>query len=237
MPKNEARMESRWRRALPLTGLAAGIGLGAGLTIAGLAAGLSGGEAQVLWVIWFFPLVTGVTGFLLGAFVVEGTGDLFGRIYAGGHTGTRREYSRAQALAIQGQYRAAVAEFEAAADEFDDDPEPLILGARVLRDNLGDLETAAVWLRRARDIRRLEPSQHVTIAQELVDLYDGPLETPEKALPELARVAELFPDTSAGEWAGRRLAKLRTKIWETVKDIDDAPPPERKPPPNPDPTI
>jgi tetratricopeptide (TPR) repeat protein len=235
VPKSRARMESRYRRALRLAALAGVTGFGAGMIITAVAGALGG--TFLLWIPLFFSAVCAVAGYLIGAFIVEGAGDLAGRIYGGGHVGTKREYSRAQALAMRGEYRAAVAEYEAAAEEFPEDPEPLILGARVLRDGLKDLEAAAEWLRRARDRPRLQPSADITIARELVDLYDGPLETPEKALPELARIAATYPGTTAGEWAGRQLARLRTKVWETVKEVEEAPAPERPTPPNPDPTI
>lgn len=231
----KAKMESRFRRAFRLAALAALTGFGAGMIITAVAGALGG--QFILWIPLLFAGVCGVSGYLIGAFVVEGAGSLVSRLYLGGQVGTQREYSRAQALAARGEYRVAVAEYEAAADEFPDDPEPLIRGARILRDDLKDLEAAEDWLRRARAISRLAPAADVTIARELVDLYDGPLETPEKALPELARIADAYPDTTAGEWAGRQLARLRTEVWETVKEVEAAPAPERRPPPNPDPTI
>lgn len=216
MAGKQTRMESRWKRALPIAALAGATGLGAGMLITAVAGALGG--TFLLWLPLFFGLVTGVAGYLVGALAIEGTGDLVGRIYGGGNVGTRREYSHAQALAIRGDYRGALAAYEAAAVEFPADPEPLILGARVLRDALDDPEGAVAWLRRARSLPQLERSADVTIARELVDLYDGPLNEPRKALPELARIAEAYPDTTAGEWAHRQLARLRSLAWTDVKE-------------------
>ena len=235
MSKKTAKMESRYRRATRLAALAGATGFGAGMIITAIVGGISG--TFLLYIPPLFAAVTAVSGFLIGAFVVEGAGDLVGRLYGGGHTGTKREYSRAQSLAMRGEYRAAVAEYEAAAEEFGDDPEPWILAARVLYEHLEDPEGAVERLRRARAVPRLDAAADVTIARELVDLFDGPLEAPEKALPELARIAAEYPGTTAGEWAGRQLARMRTKVWEDVKETDIGPPPEGKPPPNPDPTI
>jgi hypothetical protein len=210
-------MQSRWTRALRIAALAGVTGFGAGLIITAIAGAMGG--VFYLWLPLFFAAAAAVSGYLIGAIVIEGAGDLAGRLYGGGHVGTKPEYSRAQALSVRGDHEGAVKLFEAEAEAHPDDPEPLILGARVLRDALGDHGRAVAWLRRARAIPRLERSADVIIARELVDLYDGPLQEPRKAIPELARIAEAYPDTTAGEWAGRQLARLRTRIWDDVKEI------------------
>jgi tetratricopeptide (TPR) repeat protein len=230
----KARTENRWRRALRMAALTGVVGYGAGLTIAGFVGGLSGQFFGGLPV--YFALVTAAVGYLYGALVIETAGDVAQRLYLGGRVGSRREFSHAQALAARGDYDAALEAYAAAADEFPDDPAPLILGARVLREGKRDYRAAEEWLLRARRVDRLERSEAVTIAQELVDLYDGPLEEPRKALPLLARLAEQYPDTSVGEWAARTVARLRTEAWDDVKQAE-APSPPRTPPSNPDPTI
>lgn len=224
MQKREARMESRWKRGIRMGLYAGAVGFGAGMLITAVA-GAMGGQF-LLWLPLFFTAVTGVSGYLIGALVIEGAGDVVGRIYGGGNVGTQREYSHAQSLAVRGDYQGAIAAYEAAAEEFPDDPYPLLLGARVLRDDLEDPETAAEWLRRARTDRTLDRSMDMAISRELVELYDGPLETPAKALPELARLAETHPGTRSAEWAKETMKRLRASL-RTDADEEPGPSAER----------
>ncbi len=209
-------MESRWRRALPLGGLAALVGLGAGLLIAAMAGAMA---AELwLWLPLFFGGVCGVAGYVIGVFAVEGSGDLLSRIHGGGPVGTRREYSEAQALAVRGEFGAALGLYLTAAEADPDDPEPLLRGARILRDELADPEGAAEWLRRAAATPGLSARAEFAVAQELAELYDGPLGTPERALPTLARLAERHADTRAGAWARRRMVELRVRVVHDVNE-------------------
>ena len=216
MQKREARMESRWKRGIRMGLYAGAVGFGAGMIITAVA-GAIGGQF-LLWLPLFFAAVTGVSGYLIGALVIEGTADVAARIYGGGHVGTQREYSHAQSLAARGDYRGAIAAYEAAAEEFPDDPYPLLLGARVLRDELDDPEAAAEWLRRARTDRTLDRSMDMTVSRELVELYEGPLDAPTKALPELARLAETYPGTRSAEWATALMERLRASTRPDAED-------------------
>ncbi len=168
------------------------------------------------------PLVAvvliGGTAWAMKAYVVEGSGDLAKRIYMGGEEGTSPEYSVARGLALRGLHEEAVKAFAAGAEEYPEDPEPLLAGARLLRDPLGRYDEALDWLLRARRIPDMAPREQILIVQEMVDLYEGPLEDPARALPLLAEVAERHKGTRPGEWAARRLAALRTEIWENVRD-------------------
>jgi tetratricopeptide (TPR) repeat protein len=172
-----------------------------------------------VWIVW-----TGMPWYttILVAFVVWaiaqtaslGAGAIAAR-YAGlrgGTTPPRREYSAAQALAAQGHYRAAVDAYELAAAESDGDPEPYLAVARILRDHLRDFEASAAWFRRARRDARLGRGQELLVAQELVELYTNKLDDPRRAIPELARIVRLRPDTPHGQAAARRLAELRSEV-------------------------
>ncbi len=233
MAKTQARMESRWRRALRMAGLGGVVGFGAGLIITAFVGAMAG--TLMVLLPFLFAAVAAGAGYLYGALAMEGAADLAQRLYMGGQSVSRREFSHAQAMAARGDYHGALEAYGAAAEEFPDDAGPLLQGARVLRDELKDYRRAEAWYLKARQ-QPLGVSERITIVQELVDLYDGPLEEPRKALPLLARLAEEHPGTSVGEWAGRRLARLRTEVWEDVKERE-APAPPRKPPPKPDPTL
>lgn len=161
-----------------------------------------------------------VGGFLVGLVLREGVGGLVEFATGGSRGRARPEHSRPQALVARGAYREAVDEYVAAAEFDPRDPEPLIQAARVLRDHLGEHEEAAAWLHRALRIEGIGAQAEASAVRELVDLCEGPLGTPTRALPELARIAEKHAGTRTGEWAGRRLAALRTRAWEDVKGAE-----------------
>jgi tetratricopeptide (TPR) repeat protein len=131
---------------------------------------------------------------------------------AGATTPHRAEYSAARALAARGRYREAVDAYEIAAAESTGDPEPYLAAARILRDGLGDVEQAAAWFRRARQDARLTPGQELLVASELAELYTTKLGAPERAIPELARIAQLAPDSPQGRAAARRVRELRSDV-------------------------
>lgn len=160
-----------------------------------------------------------VAGFVVAFVVHEGAGGLVEWATAGTRGRSRPEYSQAETLVIRGAYAGAVRLYAAAADENPADPEPLIRGARVLRDHSAAYASAADWLRRARE-RKLTTEQDITIARELIELYVGRLDQTAKALPELARLRDRYPDTRTAEWAANRMGQLRAQVWDDVKGGD-----------------
>jgi len=57
----------------------------------------------------------------------------------------------------------------------------------------------------------------VYIANRLVDLYVGPLNTPYKAFRELRRIIERYPNTSAAQHARVALAALKERHAEPLE--------------------
>lgn len=215
-------MESRVERAVKFAavgvaaGVLAGLGFAAPIWLTGGAERGGGGAVAALLI--GFPLGGLLAGLLMG-FLREGLGLLVDGSLQGATRGrSPRDYSHARSLVIRGSYREAVELLGAEAAADPKDPEPLLLAARVLRDHLGQPQEAAGWLRRARVIQNLSPQQDITVTRELVELYEGPLASPEKALPELARVAATYPNSRASEWAQNTLTRLRAAVWTDLKD-------------------
>jgi hypothetical protein len=121
----------------------------------------------------------------------------------------RKEYSFAQSLVARGLFEKAIAAYQEEVARDPADPESYVRIGRLLRDELGRPDEAAAWLRRARRDAVMSPGQELMVSRELVELYRNRLGRPEKALPELARMAERFSETSDGEWAARELAELK----------------------------
>jgi tetratricopeptide (TPR) repeat protein len=189
---------------------------------------IAGGVVMGMVLGWRFGTVIGMIGIPLGwtiAYVLilgllEGAARTAQTVYApsGASTPARREYSRAQALRAAGEYPEAVAAYEAFATEFPEEPEPYLQIAWILRDDLAAYGDAARWLRRARSEARLTLGQQLMVAQELIELYRHKLDEPQRAMPELARIADLVPGTPQATSAKLELAELRASTWGNESD-------------------
>ena len=219
MTRSSARMESHLERSVRFARLGFVVGLAGGVAFSGSIFVFSG--RFVPFPLIGFPLGGLVGGFLISFFFIEVVGTLFDRATLGTRGASPSEYSDAQSIVARGRYQEALDRYRSHGEENPQDPRPYIRGARVLRDDLRDYAGAAAWLRRAQR-RTLNAEAEITIARELVDVYVDRLDDPARALPELARIAERYQGTSAGDWAARTLARLRTRAWEAVRDdVDD----------------
>lgn len=160
-------------------------------------------------------LAGGVGGGLI-YFVTDRVGGLAGTLYnpSGRATPHKREYSYAKSLVARGAYEQAVEAYRTAIAEDPRDPVPYISIGRLLRDDLGRPEEAAAWLRRARTEGEPDVGTAILVTRELVELYRTKLGEPLRAAPELARLAEMAPDTPDGRWAAAELAELKRTIAE-----------------------
>jgi hypothetical protein len=86
--------------------------------------------------------------------------------------------------------------------------EPCLRFGRLLRDRLADPESAVVWFRRAGD-RTHEAGLAHLVTRELVELLGNRLDARERALPDLARLAELHADSPGGAWARAEIRRMK----------------------------
>jgi tetratricopeptide (TPR) repeat protein len=185
---------------------------GAGAIIGGLGGGFT----------WGLP------GFAIGAavgyafvfysvkLVVEGGGSLLGKIYHphGESTPHKREYSEAQALVLRGLFQEAIDCYQTYVAEFPDDPEPCIGIARVYRDHLKRYDDAVTWFRRARQAAGMDRGRELLVTREIIEVYLGKLGQPERAIPELARLADRFSGTREGDLAKVEIERIRAERRE-----------------------
>jgi hypothetical protein len=185
----------------------------------------------LMWVIFtggalpvYTPLLTGAGVWAITQLVlriVVGTTAAYADP-TGATTPPHAEYSRPQALAAQGRYQEAVEAYELAAAESEGDPTPYIALARIQRDHLANYQAAADWLRRARRDATLPPGLELLVAQELIELYRTRLGEPRRAIPELARIPQIAPNTPQAEAAIQELAQLRAQLQEELRDGEGA---------------
>ncbi len=146
--------------------------------------------------------------------LVSGAGSAASTLYtpSGRSTPRKREYSQAESLVARGRYQEAVDAFEMAVAEDPSDPVPYLRVARIYRDSLARPEDAARWFRRALREATLPAGQAFLTRRELVELYTHRMGTPERALPELAKMAEETAGTPEGEWAASRLREIKARM-------------------------
>lgn len=137
-----------------------------------------------------------------------------GSVYApsGSSTPHRSEHSRAIALVARGLHEDAIAELARAVDEDPTDSGACILIARILRDELDRHEDASRWLRRALASGTLSKGGVGAVWRELIELYVTRMRAPERAAPELARMAEELAGTADGAWAAGELKAIKRDI-------------------------
>ena len=185
-----------------------------------LAYSFAGGFAGALgsWFGGFGPVPGFIVGYLLVFLVtksiVEGSGKTAGTIYhpSGRSTPVKHEYSYPESLAARGRYEEATIAYEAAVSEFPDDPEPYLRIARLYRDKLDLFEQAVHWFKRARNDSAISKGQELLASQEIIEVYRDKLHTPKRAIPELARLLDRFPENQSADWARAELARLKEQV-------------------------
>lgn len=170
----------------------------------------------------------GLVGLVLGAVlgyaavyffavaVSEGGGAVMGQIHnpSGESVPHRREYSEPKALVLRGLFQEAIDSYQTYVAEFPDDPEPCIAIARIYRDHIRRYEDAVQWLRRARQVPGIDRGREIFLTREIIEVYQGKLNDPRRALPELARLADRFAGTREGDLAKSELAELRQALGD-----------------------
>ena len=180
--------------------------------------GLGFGIAFLLGVrgVWLIPsaLAIGVAcGY--GAYRIIGgisnaAGEAMGQVVqpTGDSTPYAVTYSLEQSLAARGDVAGALLAYEKAIRDHPDDPTPRLQCAELCMRS-GDPSGAARLFREARALTAVPPHVELYATQRLVDLYLGPLEQQGRALVELRRLSERFPETREGASARDAIGRLK----------------------------
>ena len=183
-----------------------------------LAGGVIGGLGG--WFIGVGALVGFIVGyvvtFLISAVIVESVGGVAEAIISpsGKSTPVIREYSYPESLAIRGRYEDAIDAYQVCCSDYPEDPEPYVRIGRIYRDNLSQYDEALLWFKRARSEATVNRGIELLITQEIIEIYTMRLNTPERAIPELARLAEKYAGDPAGDSAKQELNRLREGLGE-----------------------
>ncbi len=117
-------------------------------------------------------------------------------------------------MAILCSYEDAIVAYHVCSTDYPEDPEPYVRIGRICRDNLSQYDEALLWFKRARSEATVNPGLDLLISQEIIEIYTRRLNMPERAIPELARIAEQFANHPAGESAKLELNRLRERLGE-----------------------
>ena len=159
--------------------------------------------AVVLGTLWWF-FVTRVS---------RGAGAAFGEFIqpSGDRTPYKTQYSEQDAMVMRGEVARALASFEAIILGSPNDPDPRVRAAELYIKN-GQRDRAEALYKSVQRMPRVSTTDDVYVSNRLVDLY---LQWPERevrALTELRRLIDTYPDTDIAERARAGLANLKSQL-------------------------
>jgi hypothetical protein len=128
------------------------------------------------------------------------------------------QYSFQESLAARGDVAGALESFEAVIQDSPDSALPRIRAAELYAKGSRDLKRAAELFRSVRDMPAASSRDVLYASSRLVDLYDGPLEDPGRALVELRRIIERFPSSPAASSARNALPVLKARLAQAHPD-------------------
>lgn len=173
------------------------------------------GVIMIVVVSALFGAVVSLTAYLIS----RAAGDTYKHLMVNGSTTPYREqYSYQQALVMQGRVDDAIASFEAVISENPAAVDAHIKAAELYAREKGDAVRAAALFRDAQRIPAIGIGEDVYVANRLIDLYNGPLAEPGRALVELRRLIDKHPGSAAAEFARDALASLKPIHVKSAED-------------------
>lgn len=130
---------------------------------------------------------------------------------SGSSTPYEEQFSYQEALAARGDVAGALESFEAVIAERPGVAAPRLKAADLYARQGRNPRRAAALLREVRDLPGASARDRLYAASRLVDLYDGPLDEPGRALVELRRLIELHPGTDVAAGARTAIARIKAQ--------------------------
>jgi hypothetical protein len=177
-----------------------------------------GGSGSVSWVT--------IVGTLIGAAVVGGLVTFMGLSFAkgsgavmkaftlpsGNSTPYEEQFSYQEAMIARGDMDGALESFEAIISERPDAVAPRLRAAEHYAARRRNPARAAELFVEARKIPGISTRDMIYATSRLIDLYDGPLDDPGRALVEMRRVIEQYPDSRVAAHAREALPTLKARL-------------------------
>lgn len=165
-------------------------------------------------ILLLFALAIGFLGGRAVGRAVMGTSERTARsIYmpSGASSAYKTQYSHIDTLEARGDIRGAVSAWESAAIAEPHNPWPLIRAGEICMRTLKEPVPALEHFKAARAMPAISVEHHLYVTQKIVDLYLGPLNEKGRALVELRRLIETYPDRREADFARTALARLKAE--------------------------
>ena len=219
---NETKYKSSWFDAagadFPLRAKAAGYGVLVAGVVFGVLAILSllGGvpSLALLAGIALFAVLAGALTAFMGAKLGDGAG-LVAQAFiqpSGNSTPYEQTFSYQEAMIMRGDMAGALESYEAIIAEQPTLVAPRLRAAEHYAKGTRNPGRAAELFRQVRDLPGVPLRDAVYSCSRLVDLYDGPLEEPGRAVVELRRIIELYPGSEMAKRARSALPELKARL-------------------------
>jgi hypothetical protein len=184
--------------------------LGAIFFPAGLAA--SGRHIPIILLVPIGALIGYAIGKAIGVFVVKGAGDVAAAFTLPAKAGFyAKEHSEIDTLEVRGDFKGAVAAWEAVAIAEPGNPWPLVRSAELYARELGDPAMAVERFRLARALPGAKPELQRYASQKIIDLLLGPLGDRGRAMVELRMLIDSHPASREAEGAREALRNLKAE--------------------------
>jgi hypothetical protein len=126
------------------------------------------------------------------------------------------EHSEILTLEVRGDFKGAVAAWEAVAVAEPGNPWPLVKSAELYADKLADPATALDRFRLARSLPDIKPELKRYTSQKVIDLLLGPIGDKGRALVELRMLIDQFPDSREAAGARDALRNLKAQTPNVI---------------------
>ena len=144
--------------------------------------------------------------------VVQGSGRAAESIYMPGRAGMREsEHSEIDTLEVRGDFKGAVAAWEAVAIAEPENSWALVRAGELYARELGDPATAVERFKHARSLPTAKPELVCYMSQKIIDLLLGPLDDKGRAMVELRKLIDQFPSSREADGARDALRKLKAE--------------------------
>ena len=131
---------------------------------------------------------------------------------SGNSTPYEQTFSYQEALAIRGDIDGALESYEAIIAEQPAAVAPRLKAAEHYAKGNRNPARAAELFREIRDIAGVPTRDAVYSSSRLVDLYEGPLNDPGRALVELRRIIERYPGSAVAQHARTALPAMKARL-------------------------
>ena len=151
------------------------------------------------WLAW---VIAGGAGAAFQAFIQP----------SGNSTPYEAQFSYQEALIMKGDIAGALESYEAIIAENPMAVSPRMRAAEHYLAKERDVARAAALFREIREIPGVSSRDAVYASTRLVDLYEGPLANPGRALVEMRRIIELYPGTPMAKHAREALPRMKALV-------------------------